>query len=50
MDMCAAHAVAHATTRLPGVEVRDLYAARTIESIRRAEAQLIENLASVLSL
>ncbi|WP_329586137.1 hypothetical protein OG500_34800 [Kitasatospora sp. NBC_01250] len=48
LDLCAAHAAAEETLRLPGVEVHDLYAARTTESIKRAEAQLVENLTAAL--
>lgn len=48
MDLCAAHAVSDDTIRLPGVEVHDFYAARTKESVKRAEAQLVENLAAAL--
>lgn len=49
MDLCAAHATADATLRIPGVELRNLYAARTVESVKRAERQLIENLLAALN-
>lgn len=44
LDQCAAHALDAESTRLPGVEVHDLYAARTVESVGRAENQMLDNL------
>lgn len=44
MDLCAAHALTDPERCGKGVEARNLYAARTVESVRRAERQLIESL------
>jgi lactate dehydrogenase-like 2-hydroxyacid dehydrogenase len=44
LDQCAAHDLDEELTRLPGVEVHDLYAARTVESVGRAETQMLDNL------
>ncbi|MFD0410307.1 NAD(P)-dependent oxidoreductase [Kitasatospora sp. NPDC127116] len=48
LDSCAAHAVGESTRRLPGIDVHDLYAARTTASVQRAEAQLLDNLVAAL--
>ncbi|MFE9633664.1 hypothetical protein [Streptomyces sp. NPDC006463] len=48
MDLCAAHAVDDAVVSLRGVHVQELYAARTSESVHRAETRLIDNLATAL--
>ncbi|MFI6340979.1 NAD(P)-dependent oxidoreductase [Streptomyces sp. NPDC050535] len=48
MDLCAAHALSASTPHIPGVEVVQRYAARTTESVKRAEGQLLEGLAAYL--
>ena len=48
LDSCAAHAVSEITRQVLGIDVHDLYAARTAESVKRAEAQLLENLITAL--
>ncbi|GES30277.1 NAD(P)-dependent oxidoreductase [Streptomyces angustmyceticus] len=48
LDLCAAHAAGDAVRRLPGIDVHDLYAARTTESVTRAETRLVENLTAAL--
>ncbi|MGW0673373.1 NAD(P)-dependent oxidoreductase [Streptomyces sp. NPDC002746] len=48
LDSCAAHAASDPVRRVPGIDVHDLYAARTTESVKRAETQLVENLMAAL--
>ncbi|MEU2673266.1 NAD(P)-dependent oxidoreductase [Streptomyces sp. NPDC007164] len=48
LDSCAAHAAGDAVRKVPGIDVHDLYAARTTESMKRAETQLVENLMAAL--
>ncbi|MGW1811172.1 NAD(P)-dependent oxidoreductase [Streptomyces sp. NPDC002078] len=48
MDLCTAHALTNPTPHDQGVELRNLYAARTVESVKRAEGQLIDNLMAAL--
>lgn len=43
-DMCAAHAHLDALAELPGVRVAELFSARTVESVGRAEQMVIDNL------
>ena len=43
-DLCAAHQYVEDLTRLPNVEVVKFFSARTEESVRRAEQQLLENI------
>ncbi|SCF02256.1 glycerate dehydrogenase [Micromonospora viridifaciens] len=49
LDLCAADALPDAIAGLPGVHIHDLYAARTAESVRRAETQLLANLVANLA-
>jgi phosphoglycerate dehydrogenase-like enzyme len=48
LDLCAGHGLSDAARQLPGLELHDLYAARTCESVQRAEAMLLANLAAAL--
>lgn len=48
MDLCAAAGASPDVIGLPGVEVRELFAARTVESVERAENQVIGNLLAAL--
>lgn len=49
MDLCAATGAGQSAVGLPGIEVREIYAARTVESVRRAENQVIDNILAALS-
>ncbi|MFD9701594.1 NAD(P)-dependent oxidoreductase [Lentzea sp. NPDC059081] len=48
LDLCAGHGLSATARQLPGLELHELYAARTTESVRRAEAGLLANLVSAL--
>ncbi|MEY9877081.1 glycerate dehydrogenase [Streptacidiphilus sp. MAP12-33] len=48
MDLCTASGSARDVLDLPGIQVRDLYAARTVESVRRAEDQVVDNILAAL--
>ncbi|MEU4876742.1 NAD(P)-dependent oxidoreductase [Streptomyces sp. NPDC021608] len=48
LDSCAAHDAGDPVQRVPGIDVHDLYAARTTESVKRAETQLVQNLMAAL--
>ncbi|OLZ43646.1 NAD(P)-dependent oxidoreductase [Amycolatopsis keratiniphila] len=49
LDLCAGHGLSAAAKQVPGVELHELYAARTAESVRRAEAGLLANLVACLN-
>ena len=49
LDLCAADGLPGDLAALPGVRVHDLYAARTAESVRRAEHQMLANLEANLN-
>ncbi|GAA4975831.1 NAD(P)-dependent oxidoreductase [Actinoplanes utahensis] len=49
LDLCAADGLPGDLRDLPGLEIHDLYAARTADSVRRAEAQVLANLAAALT-
>ncbi|HEX7304845.1 NAD(P)-dependent oxidoreductase [Lentzea sp.] len=48
LDLCAGHGLSDVARQLPGLELHELYAARTTESVRRAEAGLLANLTAAL--
>ncbi|MFI6505377.1 NAD(P)-dependent oxidoreductase [Nonomuraea typhae] len=50
LDLCAADGLPDDLAALPGVRIHDLYAARTAESVRRAEHRIVANLEANLSL
>ncbi|WP_410657346.1 NAD(P)-dependent oxidoreductase [Amycolatopsis sp. lyj-112] len=49
LDLCAGHGLSHEAKQVPGLELHELYAARTTESVRRAEAKLLANLTAGLN-
>ncbi len=49
LDLCAGHGLSEAAKRVPGLELHEFHAARTTESVRRAEAGLLANLDACLN-